>query len=621
MAKRTLRLYFLTAMFVLVVKDALAFCPSMCQCDDSLLEASCPSARLDSVPILLNPSLRSLNLAGNRIATLRQSVSFYGELRQLDLSQNALHSLGLYHLRPLGHLSVLNVSANVISSLEPQSFAGLASLTVLDLSANRLTRLTPGLFAELPSLAQLLLGGNRIQTVAPGAFDYLSRLTDLHLDDNNLGHVPSAALSALSANLESLHLAKNMIDSLDEGAFRPLVRLQVLRLNDNSLARIDPFAFDTLDSLELLDLSFNRLDGAELIESLRHCLSVRHLDLSGNAWRHLPAAFLSGLPKLQTLNISFNEYLGSVDAATFQPDGLPSLTNLVMTNNALWSHYPVGLLNDINEHLVRLDLSGNAFQTLDLMDVGEQQQLQLQLQQLQEAQASSSLLSGPQKAVPWAQLKYLNAAYNPLECNCSLLWLWNMFNNDSEQSTSPDPNMSSAATTTVINVTCNSPEPFGGQPLSNLKQSDLMCSSVLSSAPLIVLFVLFWLAIAVGLMAGIWLFWRRRSRNKEPDQLGVLSVKSPAPYHHHMHHQISSPMLLAKQPSVQLHHPRHQSGTTMMPGSPCSVGTYYHNPYPYQQQPQLYHQPQNHHQPLMARDEAYTYHSAGTVKRIPVTVV
>lgn len=63
-----------------------AFCPSMCQCDDGRLEASCPSARLDSVPILLNPSLRSLNLAGNRIASLRQSVSFYAEVRHSRIS-------------------------------------------------------------------------------------------------------------------------------------------------------------------------------------------------------------------------------------------------------------------------------------------------------------------------------------------------------------------------------------------------------------------------------------------------------------------------------------------------------------------------------------------------------
>ena len=567
----------------------------MCQCDDGLLEASCPSARLDSVPILLNPSLRSLNLAGNRIASLRQSVSFYGELRELDLSQNALHSLGLYHLRPLGNLNLLNVSANVISTLEPQSFAGLASLTVLDLSANRLTRLTPGLFAELPSLATLLLSGNRIQTVAPGAFDYLIRLTDLHLDDNNLGHVPTAALSSLSANLESLHLAKNMIDTLDEGAFRPLVRLQLLRLNDNSLARLDPFAFDTLDNLEWLDLSFNRLDGTQLIESLRRCMSVRHLDLSGNAWRHLPAAFISGLPKLHTLNISFSEYLRSVDAAAFQPgEGLPGLTNLVMTNNALWNHYPVGLLSGINQHLIRLDLSGNAFQTIDLLDVGQQQQIQ---------PASSSLAS--KQSASWTQLKYFNAAYNPLECNCSLLWLWNMLHNQSAATLADNP--------TVINVTCNSPDPFSGQPLSSLSQPDLMCSAVLS-APMIVLLVLLWLALTAGLVAGVWLFWRRRRRNKEPDQLGVLSVKSPAPYHHHqLHHQISSPMLLAKQPS-QL----------MMPGNP-SVNTYYHNhlstnSYPYQQQSQLFQQQQHVHQP-MARDEAYTYHSAGTVKRIPVTVV
>ena len=71
---------FTSPMWLLLVLTGLwtshvvAFCPSQCQCNDHALETNCMSARLDVVPILLNPALRSLKLAHNRITTIRQVI-------------------------------------------------------------------------------------------------------------------------------------------------------------------------------------------------------------------------------------------------------------------------------------------------------------------------------------------------------------------------------------------------------------------------------------------------------------------------------------------------------------------------------------------------------------------
>lgn len=86
---------------------------------------------------------------------------------------------------------------------------------------------------------------------------------------------------------------------MEDGAFRHLARLRLLTLNDNAIDRVDPLAFDSLVSLDALDLSNNRLDGP--IEAFTTVSPLTHLDFSGNMWRHLPANFLSGLPRLQTL--------------------------------------------------------------------------------------------------------------------------------------------------------------------------------------------------------------------------------------------------------------------------------------------------------------------------------
>jgi len=577
------------------------FCPSMCQCDDSLLEASCSGSRLDSVPILLNPSLRSLHLAHNRIASLRQSVSFYGELRRLDLSHNVLHSLGVLHFQPLGQLEWLNVSNNLVSSLEMESFAGLRSLTALDLSANRLTRLTDDLFAELPSLVTLILSGNKIQTVAAGAFDSLRKLHTLRLEDNNLGHVPSAALLPLAASLRSLHLSKNLIETLEDGTFRHLVRLRFLGLNDNAIDRVDPLAFDTLVSLDALDLSFNRLDG--VVEAFTTGISpMTHLDLSGNLWRQLPPNFLSALPRLQTLNISYMEYLRSVDPAVFHVSrpgangslSSPSATstsavkvlpivNLVMTNNALWNHLPSGLFHGLDAHLVRLDLSGNAFETLDM---------------------------GRHHSAEWPHLNYLNVAYNPLQCNCSLLWLWNMLQQRNH------------STAVVVNVTCSGPPPFSGLPLSSLNQSDLFCSLALPVS-IIVLLVISWLVLVAGLVVLV-IYWRRRRIARRESRLMIIKSSHHHHQYHHrdlsfQHHNGTSPILGGPVKHQQQYRADGNSSPALSGHHHvgATIPHYYQNQHPNH----LHH---HHFQPAQlapsARDE-YTYHCAGTIKRIPVTVV
>jgi hypothetical protein len=358
-----------------------------------------------------------------------------------------------------------------------------------------------------------------------------------------------------------------------------------------------------------LDLSFNRLDG--VIEAFTASISpMTHLDLSGNMWRKLPANFLSGLPRLQTLNISYMEYLRSVDPAVFhlsKPGGNGSVSlsatstsatssvvvvkvlpiaNLVMTNNALWNHLPWGLFHGLDAHLVRLDLSGNAFETLDM---------------------------GRHHSTDWPHLNYLNVAYNPLQCNCSLLWLWNMLQ---------QRNHSSAAVNgspVVVNVTCSGPPPYSGLPLSSLNQSDLFCSLALPVS-IIVLLVISWLVLVAGLVVLV-IYWRRRRNARRESRLMIIK-SSHHQYHHRdhsfQHHNGTSP-ILGGGGAV-----KHQQQYRMDSNNSPALSGHHHVgatiPQYYQHQNNLHHHFQQAQLVPSARDE-YTYHCAGTIKRIPVTVV
>ena len=400
--------------------------------------------------------------------------------------------------------------------------------------------------------------------------------------------------------MRSLYLSKNLIETLEDGSFRHLARLRFLGLNDNAIDRVDPLAFDTLVSLDALDLSFNRLDG--VIEAFTTSISpMTHLDLSGNLWRQLPANFLSGLPRLQTLNISYMEYLRSVDPAVFHvsrpsANGSASssaaaststsavvkvlpLVNLVMTNNALWNHLPSSLFHGLDAHLVRLDLSGNAFETLDM---------------------------GRHHSIDWPHLNYLNVAYNPLQCNCSLLWLWNMLQQRNH----------STAAIVVVNVTCSGPPPFSGLPLSSLDQSDLFCSLALPVS-IIALLVISWLILVAGLVVLV-IYWRRRRSARRESRLMIIK-SSHHQYHHRdhsfQHHNGTSPILGGDV--------KHQQQYRDSNSSPALSGHHHLGatiPQYYQHQNNLHHHFQQTQLVPSARDE-YTYHCAGTIKRIPVTVV
>ena len=582
-----------------------AFCPGQCQCNDRLLETSCTASKLDTVPILLNPALRTLHMSHNRVSSLRQSFAFYSELRWLDLSHNSLHSLGSRHLESLRSLETLNVSANLISSLESDAFTGLVSVSVLDLSANRLTALPASLFAEMTHLQTLIISGNKIQTISEQALDSLRHLHTIHLDDNNIQHVPSASLAA-AVNLRHLHLSKNLIVTLDDMAFAKLVKLRTLRLNDNALRHVEPMSFHGLTSLELLDLSFNRLDvvpfKALASPSLAHLL---HLDLSGNMWRQLQSGLLHSLPRLQSLNISYMENLRRVDADALNAgyaagNASLALRTLVMTNNALWNRFPPQLLDHLPE-LQRLDLSGNAFETVDK----------------------------PHQLHQW-NLHYLNVAYNPLECNCSLIWLWDLFRQSVEANSS----------LVVVNVTCSKPELLNGLQLSNVPDLESMCPPSMN-ASMISLLVAGWILVT-GLVVGClyYWFWRRRrllkstgSHHHGSDAFSghgtspILTKNgSPNTSHHGPHTHLQNHHY---HPSHQLQQQQHQQQQQLPPQQQHHQYHQHH----YQEPVQPRHQPshyQHHHLPnlhhyyapnVVADADEYTYHSAGTIKRIPVTVV
>lgn len=82
-------------LFAFLVPGSVGLCPRGCICTESdSPEVDCTAVGLNHIPLLLNPRIRSLNLRGNSIVTIKlEELSLYTELEFLDLSENKIYQI------------------------------------------------------------------------------------------------------------------------------------------------------------------------------------------------------------------------------------------------------------------------------------------------------------------------------------------------------------------------------------------------------------------------------------------------------------------------------------------------------------------------------------------------
>ncbi|MED6250677.1 hypothetical protein ATANTOWER_004668 [Ataeniobius toweri] len=194
---------------------------------------------------------------------------------------------------------LLNCSSSGLSSV-PQLI--LDSITELDLSHNFLSSVT--FHQPHPNLTNLWLGNNSIPHLSlciertvkgrhlrlrsetgsgSRCLVWAPTLQLLSAERNQLEQLPEG-LDAVES-LQVLQLSFNRISSLELGILGNLHQLRELHLQHNLITHLHPQMFQNLDQLKVLDLSFNMLTNMQQLTYLTLGNIGADVRLGGNRWR------------------------------------------------------------------------------------------------------------------------------------------------------------------------------------------------------------------------------------------------------------------------------------------------------------------------------------------------
>ncbi|RWS26382.1 Leucine-rich repeat neuronal protein 2-like protein [Leptotrombidium deliense] len=464
----------LVSLLVLFRGFAFAMCPMRCTCHEKKLIVNCKKAVLDVVPITLNPELRELYLTHNQIKSIKASFTFYTKLEFLDVSNNQLAELGKKNFAVQHNLRVLFVNQNKINEVNNQTFVGLSSLQLLNLNENAVQSLPNNVFDSLSKLQKLDLSRNRISHISADAFAGLSALKTLILRENSLTVIPSAQFRHLTA-LVKLDLGHNVFNSIGESAFATLPTLEDLSLDKCQISSLHASSFLNVNQMRRLRLDENNLSEIPS-DSLQQLKNLEELIIGRNKIASIEAFAFGGSPKLKVLDIRHDHQLSYIDKDAFL--GIPHLLKVILEFCPNVRHLHENTFDVQKRSLKYLSLRGNHIENV-----------------------AHNLLN-------WQQLQYIDVRGNPLTCNCSLLWLWELLKQRNVSKEYKDE------------LVCAEPANFRGHRFLSLSLSEMACyesKHTIITGSVIVAVVCALSSIVLSLWCRTKLFLLFRSKKYETD--------------------------------------------------------------------------------------------------------
>ncbi|CAL9766773.1 unnamed protein product [Musa acuminata subsp. burmannicoides] len=301
----------------------------------------------------LRNSMEELYLGGTQLSgSFPDWLGNIKNLKSLDLSFNSIYGSVPASIGNLSLLQHLDLDSNDLNGTISEGIGQLKSLIYLDLSSNSLS-LSEDDLANLSNLKYLDISYNFIELNKSDDWIPPFRLQSLFMHFCQIGPTPqfpkwlrtqttlrqlylsSASIKdmffdRLPSSLEYLDLSNNEI-TYDAQQYFP--NLIMLDLRNNSLSgHLPPKILNMMPRLKYLYLSNNKITGVKDMILDGHPSSLEQLDLSYNSLNGSQLVSLGNVSMLRSLNLGSNNLNGML------PEGikrLKGLTDLYLYNNSL----------------------------------------------------------------------------------------------------------------------------------------------------------------------------------------------------------------------------------------------------------------------------------------------
>ncbi|XP_075664268.1 putative leucine-rich repeat receptor-like serine/threonine-protein kinase At3g14840 [Castanea sativa] len=252
----------------------------------------------------------------------------------------------------LPYLKSLHLTLNYLSGNIPHEWAS-TQLEFLSLSMNNLSGPLPSFLGNITTLTFLGIENNLFSGMVPLALGKLVNLENLILSANNFSGELPVALTNLT-KLTELRISSNNFTGRMPDFFRSWKQLQKLEIQASGFEGPIPPSISILSNLTELRISDLVGEGSKFPNlssmMLMHRLMLRSCNITGS----IPS-YISDMKRIQILDLSFNRLEGSV------PDlsGLEKLQFMYLTRNLLNGPIPDWIKGSGNQ--LQLDLSYNSF--------------------------------------------------------------------------------------------------------------------------------------------------------------------------------------------------------------------------------------------------------------------
>lgn len=199
-------------------------------------------------------------------------------LKKLIVDHNELSTLP-HRLFEQIHLSSLDLSYNQFENIESIADADVTELVELLVSHNNIVTINGTTFKNLNHLKLLDLSFNHLTNIGNGTFDSVSNLRHLSMANNNLTSLLNFGIFTHLTSLELLDISNNRLYSVDIGVHSPVFQhLHRLKMESNGMASAWGLNLVTFPRLDYLNLRGNNFE-CYILEEILNSFDLKKLKL------------------------------------------------------------------------------------------------------------------------------------------------------------------------------------------------------------------------------------------------------------------------------------------------------------------------------------------------------